>query len=134
LFATLTVEVAPEEVGGLSIAETVAVQDAADWFNELGLPAPQPVPTLPLTHQVAQKLHAWTAPGEETWVNDRAHDLVDLKLAMRAYTGSLAEIRDAATRLFAARRLYAWPPVVTARQGWDTRYAAAAEGLDLYRP
>lgn len=131
-FGTITVEVAPEEVGGLAMAETVPVHDAVDWFNELGLPDPQPVPTLPLAHQVAQKLHACTAPNEESWVNDRAHDLVDLQLAMRVYTGSLAEIRDVAMRLFAARRLHAWPPAVTARQGWDTRYAAAADGLDVY--
>lgn len=131
-FGTITVEVAPEEVGGLSTADAVQVQDAVDWFNELGLPAPQPVPTLPLAHQIAQKLHACTAPDEKSWVNDRAHDLVDLQLAMRVNTGSLVEIRDVAMRLFAARRLHSWPPIVTARQGWRTRYVAAAEGLDVY--
>jgi hypothetical protein len=130
-FGTLTVEVAPEEVGGLAMAETVPVHDAVDWFNELGLLDPQSVSTLPLAHEEAQKLHACTAPDEETWVNDRAHDLVDLHLAMRVYTGSLAEIRDIAMRLFAARR-HSWPPAVTARQGWRPRYTAAAAGLDVH--
>lgn len=38
--------------------EAIAAHDAAERFDELGLPAPQAVPTLPLTHQSAQKLLA----------------------------------------------------------------------------
>lgn len=130
-FGTVTVEVAPEEVGGLTRVEEIPARDAADWFAELGLPTPQPVPTLPLAHQIAQKLHACTTPDDRAWVNERAHDLVDLQLALRVYTGSLAEIRDVAVRLFTARGLHAWPPLVTARQGWKARYAAEAVGLDV---
>ncbi len=130
-FGTVTIEVAPEEVGGLTRVEAVPARDAADWFADLGLPAPQPVPTLPLAHQIAQKLHACTTPDNDTWVNDRAHDLVDLQLALRIYTGSLAEIREVAVKLFAARRTHPWPPVVTARPGWEARYAAEADGLDV---
>lgn len=65
-FGTVTVEVAPEEVDGLTVVEPIAVYDAEDWFNQLGLPAPQLVPTLPLTHQITQKLHACTTPDEGT--------------------------------------------------------------------
>lgn len=105
-FGTVTVEVAPEEAGGLTRVEAIAAHDAADWFDELGLPAPQPVPTLPLTHQITQKLHACTTPDDHTWVNDRAHDLVDLQLAARVYQGSMTELREVAVRLFAARRAH----------------------------
>lgn len=130
-FGTITVEVAAEEADGLAQPDTIGVHDAAAWFDELGLPAPQPVPALPLTHQIAQKLHACTAPDHDTWINDRAHDLVDLQLATRAYQGTLVELRDVAVRLFAARRAHRWPPHVTARRGWSARYAAEAEGLDV---
>lgn len=130
-FGTVTVEVAAEEVGGLARAEEVPARDAANWFTALGLPTPRPVPTLSLAHQIAQKLHACTTPDAHTWVNERAHDLLDLQLALRVYTGSLAEIREVAVRLFAARGLHAWPPLVAARRGWEARYAAETTGLDV---
>jgi hypothetical protein len=90
----------------LTQLETIAAHDAADWFADLGLPVPQLVPTLALKHQIAQKLHACTTPDETAWVNDRAHDLVDLQLAARIYRGSV-------------------------RQGWPARYSAEANGLDV---
>ena len=43
----------------------------------------------------------------------------------------MAEVAAIATRLFAARRSHPWPPTVVAYEGWDTIYAAAAEGLDV---
>lgn len=130
-FGTVTVEVAPEEAGGLTRVEAIAAHDAADWFEELGLQAPQPVPTLPLTHQITQKLHACTTPDDGTWVNERAHDLVDLQLAARVYRGSMTELREVAVRLFAARKAHTWPPQVTARTGWTARYTPEANGLDV---
>lgn len=130
-FGTTTLEVSPEEVDGLQSAEAVAVVDAEAWFAELGLPAPGPVPTLPLQHQIAQKLHACTAPDVEGWVNNRSHDLIDLQLAMRAYRGTVAEIRETAVRLFASRRGHPWPPNVTVRPGWEARYRTQADGLDV---
>jgi hypothetical protein len=36
-----------------------------------------------------------------------------------------------AVRLFAARRGHAWPPVVTARDGWEARYRTQADGLEV---
>ena len=52
----------------------VDLADAAVLFARVGLPAPGRAPLMPLDHQVAQKLHALTGPG------DRARDLVDLQL------------------------------------------------------
>jgi len=130
-FGTITIEVSPEEAGSLTHVDQVTTQDAADWFNELGLPTPEPLPTLSLAHQIAQKLHACTTPDTDTWVNDRAHDLVDLQLAARAQKPSMAELREVAIRLFEARRAHRWPPQVTARRGWPDRYTAQATGLDV---
>ena len=130
-FGTILIEVAPTEIGADRKVDPVAVSDAEAWFAELGLSVPGPVPTLPLDHQIVQKLHACTLPDTEQWINDRAHDLVDLQLALRVYDGSLADVREIATRLFAARRQHAWPPEVTKRERWADRYAAEAQGLDV---
>lgn len=130
-FGSVTVEVAPQEVGAREDVDYVVMSDAQVWFAELGLPFPDPIPALPLKHQIAQKLHACTSPDTDDWINDRVHDLVDLQLAMRLFDGSLADIRSVATRLFVARRQHAWPPLVTLREGWDHRYAAEAEALDV---
>lgn len=79
----------------------------------------------------ARNLHTGMAPDEYTWVNDRAHDLVDLQLAARVYRGSMTELFEVAVRLFAARQAHTWPPRVTVRQGWHARYTAEANGLDV---
>lgn len=131
-FGTVVIEVAPEEAGAVQLVDPVAVSDAEVWFTQLGLSVPGPIPTLPLEHQIAQKLHACTSPDADEWINDRAHDLIDLQLALRVYKGSLAEIREVAVRLFAARRQHAWPPVITGREGWAMRYAAEAQGLNVH--
>lgn len=130
-FGTITVEASPEEANDLAQVDAVTVDDAIDWFAELGLPPAQPILALPLQHQIAQKLHACTTPDGNGWVNDRAHDLIDLQLAARAYQGSLTELREAAVKLFATRQAHTWPPHVTARFGWQDRYTAEADGLDI---
>lgn len=44
---------------------------------------------------------------------------------------ALADVGQAAVRLFAARRRHTWPPVVSARAGWEDRYAEEATGVDV---
>lgn len=128
---TITLEVAVEEIDALEHIDAVTSEDGQAIFDAVGLPPPGPVPALAQHQQIAQKLHACTAPDEDGWANDRAHDLVDLQLAHRAYDGTLAEIRATCERLFAARRRHAWPPKVTVREGWSQRYAAESAGLDV---
>lgn len=128
---TIAVEASREEVGSLEVVEDVASVDASVWFDEIGLPSPAAVPTMPLHHQVAQKLHACTAADTEDWRNDRVHDLVDIQLAMDLFGGELADIRETAIRLFDSRRLHEWPPTVTKRAGWEIRYATEAEELSV---
>lgn len=131
-FASFVLEVSPEEVCSFSEWETVPANEAVEWFAELGLPEPAPVPVLPLPHQVAQKLHACTVPDTDEWANERSHDLVDLQLAMDGYETSLTPFRTAAERLFASRGIHAWPPTVTARRGWELTYPQQADGLGVY--
>ena len=123
---------ASEEVGGLTVNEFIDLDPVtAAWFDMLGFEVPGPIPVLPLAHQIAQKLHACTTPDDIGWTNERSHDLIDLQLAVELFAGELAEIRDVAIRLFAARQRQPWPPTVTVREGWANRYREEADGLDV---
>lgn len=123
-------ELGRDEVGSTAVPELRMSASITDLFARLGLPAPEPIPLLPVDHQMAQKLHActWLDRNRE---NDRAHDLVDLQILVREEAPDLALVRTTARRLFESRRAQSWPPTVSAHARWDTLYAAAAEGLDV---
>lgn len=93
---------------------------------EVGLETPKSVRVIRADHQIAQKLHAASAPGSE-----RAHDLVDLQLLDHGENLDLAQVRDTCVRLFDYRREQAWPPAIAAGPAWDSLYSEAAEGLDV---
>jgi hypothetical protein len=124
-FMTLEVEVGYDELDALGgeVEEHLAA-DVAELFAELGLATPGPVRLLPVPLQIAQKLHACSAPGSE-----RAHDLVDLQLL--APGADDAAVAQAARRLFDFRRAHPFPPVVAVGSGWGSLYDLAAEGLDV---
>ena len=92
----------------------------------MGLEAPKPVPVMRADHQVAQKLHALSDAGSE-----RARDLVDLQILEKGEDLDLAQMAVTCSRLFDYRRRQAWPPVISAGEGWDSLYAEASEGLDV---
>ncbi len=122
---TVSLEIAVEEAGSLGTTESVSSHDAHDLFRAIGLPSPDRVPVLAVPVQIAQKLHACTTPDDpvRSRTNDRAHDLVDLQLlAADIAPEELRSVREAATRLFAARQQHPWPPEVTAREGWGRLY------------
>ena len=81
---------------------------------------------MPLTHQVAQKLHDVSEPN-----SSRAHDLVDLQLIFSRDAVDLKEVSRIAKRLFANRRRQPWPSLITKGESWDSLYADAAEGLEV---
>lgn len=121
---TVTLEVAVEEAGGLADVDLIESHEAKALFAAVGLPTPDPVALLSVHVQIAQKLHACTTPDEGSWVNERAHDLVDLQLLRKHLPdGDLLRTRDACVRLFTSRQRHSWPPTVTARAGWEARYA-----------
>ena len=93
-------------------------------FATLGLLEPAPVRVQPLHHQIAQKIHACTAPG-----SDRAHDLVDLQLIVPMTDAAL--VATTTKRLFRFRAEHEWPPTLTATANWESLYADAAEGLEV---
>jgi hypothetical protein len=124
-------ELGHDEVGSTEKPEARISKDIVAIFAGLGLGEPQPVPVMQVEHQVAQKLHACTWVNPKTGVNDRAHDLVDLQIIEQDETIDFTLLAEVGERLFASRRAQSWPPTVVTHDGWETIYAAAADGLDV---
>ena len=126
-WVTIPVEIGHNEIGDADEAEMGIALDIASMFEELGLPAPKPAPLMPLHHQIAQKLHAASAPDSR-----RAHDLVDLQLITEnASDIDYALVRRTCVHLFAYRQLQKWPPVIVGGETWEETYQMAREGLDV---
>lgn len=125
-WCTVALEVGHNEIGDADAPDCALAPEIAGWFGELGFPAPDPVPLMPLEYQVAQKLHAATAPGSQ-----RAHDLVDLQLIADRAGLDMGRLRAICLRLFAYRRMQPWPPRVEAQPGWEELYSSRAAGLDV---
>lgn len=73
-WCTVPLEVGHNEIGDADAPDWAELADAGELFEAMGFPAPGRAPLMPLDHQVAQKLHAVSGPG------DRARDLIDLQL------------------------------------------------------
>lgn len=125
-FATVDLEVGYDELAATTreVLDQELSDEVVDLFAELGLTCPEPIPVLQLHHQIAQKLHACTEPG-----NDRAHDLVDLQLMAPLADATL--VASTVRRLFVFRRQHLWPAAVKPGPTWTDLYAHAAEGLDV---
>lgn len=132
IFRSVSLEVSRSEIDSTSDVDTFLPTEPVAIFQEFGLEQPTQLALLGLKHQIAQKLHACTAPDEENWKNGRARDLVDLQLLRDLYAGgSLAELKVTCSRLFRSRKRHAWPPRITERDGWEEAYAELAEGLGV---
>lgn len=129
----LLFELGHDEIGAAEVPELCMSDDITAMFGTLGLSRPSPVPLLAVEHQIAQKLHACTAPTMPPKSNERVHDLVDLQLLLQVSAVDFAKARRACTRLFKARREHAWPPTVCLMSGWTASYETAAEGLEVLR-
>ena len=123
---TLPLEVGHNEVGDANDPDMVSSPEAATVLAQLGFPEPGPVPCMRLEHQIAQKLHAVSGPDSE-----RAHDLIDLQIAVTGEGVDYEKTREVCVRLFEYRREQAWPPTVAKGEGWDELYASQAKGLDV---
>lgn len=123
---TLPLEVGHNEIGDADDPDMITSLEAATIMKELGFPEPGPIPCMKLEHQIAQKLHAVSSPGGE-----RAHDLIDLQIAVSNGEIDYAKTRAVCTRLFAYRAEQEWPPEISKGEGWDSLYASQADGLDV---
>lgn len=123
---TVDLEVGHNEIGDAEEPDFVVPKDANAILRALGFPPIGPVPVMPLKHQIAQKLHAVSAPGSA-----RAHDLIDLQLIDTARTDDYGDVKDVCKRLFAYRKMQAWPPLVVSGPEWESLYAAQLPDGDL---
>jgi hypothetical protein len=125
-WCTVRLEVGYDEIGDAQVAEEFIADDILDVFKNLCLDEPKPIPLMPLTHQVVQKLHGVSEPN-----SSRAHDLVDLQLIFAHDAVDLKEVSCIAKRLFANRRRQPWPTLIKKGESWDSLYSDAAAGLDV---
>ena len=115
---TVDLEVGHNEIGDADEPDFVSPEDANAVLEGLGFPPLGPIPVMALRHQIAQKLHAVSAPSSM-----RAHDLIDLQLLDKAYEGDYSDVRETCMRLFAYRKMQAWPPTIAGGAEWETAYA-----------
>jgi hypothetical protein len=125
-WCTVRLEVGYDEIGDAQVAEEFIADVILDVFKNLCLDEPKPIPLMPLTHQVVQKLHGVSEPN-----SSRAHDLVDLQLIFAHDAVDLKEVSRIAKRLFANRRRQPWPTLIKKGESWDSLYSDAAAGLDV---
>lgn len=90
-----------------------------------GLQGPSMLPCLPVSFQIAQKLHAVTERFDLPRQNERERDLIDL-LLLRELADDLAVVRGAAIEIFDSRMKHAWPPQLNAEPNWIVDYPAVA--------
>ena len=123
---TVELEIGHNEIGDADVFDEGMPDQVRDIFTELGFPCPHPARLMSVSHQIAQKLHALTAPGSK-----RAHDLLDLQLIAANSEVDWPEVRNVCRRLFAYRRMQAWPPNMEAGADWAERYDAQKAGLPV---
>jgi hypothetical protein len=95
------------DLGPAGAAELDFVVPAVKGLVEMNLAVPPQVPCLGTNEQVAQKLHACTAPGTP----GRVRDVLDILLFDLLGKVDYARTRAAAERIFDERRTHAFPPV-----------------------
>ncbi len=124
-WCTVPLEVGHNEIGDAENADWVRLEDAERIFSELGFPALQRVPLMPLEHQIAQKIHALTGDG------DRVRDLIDLQLIAQNASIDYAKTRCVCERLFAYRQQQEWPPSLREKSDWRNLYDAQAAAFSV---
>ena len=127
-WCTVKLEVSPDEIGDADGFDSVPVpDDVLMAFTELGFTAPRPIPAMRLEYQIAQKIHGMTKPG-----NRRARDLVDLQLIVKHEKIPYKKVGAICRRLFAYRKQQPWPSNVAYGLDWESLYAEAAKGVDVF--
>lgn len=124
-WATVQMEVSAGD-GRLIEAERIPATD----LSELGLDGPAFIHCLSTRFQIAQKIHAVTAPAREGRENERYRDLVDLWL-LRALGADPAAVREACEAVFHSRAMHPWPPEVHVPHHWAEPFARLAADVGL---
>lgn len=126
-FASVPIEVSMVEAGNADSFDAIS----SDALALVGVPVAVTVPCMTVPWQIAQKLHACTAPLPAPKTNDRAHDFIDLQLLeVLLAEADLPQTRLAGLAVFEARAEQSWPPTIRALRHWPAIYDRAREGLD----
>lgn len=124
-WVTVLLEVGHNEIGDADAPDYVVPEEASSLLQELGFPPLKHVPVMRLSYQIAQKLHALSAPESK-----RVHDLVDLQIIVDfSISLDYEETRRVCERLFSYRCMQSWPPVIDAQKGWEERYNSESNTL-----
>jgi len=99
-------------------------------LKPFGLEGPELLPCIPLTKQVAQKLHAATEPPPEGKTNDRFRDLLDIAL-LSALVPPTPALREICEETFAIRAKHVWPPEITMYAQWIEPLEQLAKEMGL---
>jgi hypothetical protein len=123
-WGTVPLEVASAE--GRS-GDDVDVVEAID-IGHFGIAGPERVPCLSVRYQIAQKIHACTAPPfNGKTENPRFHDLIDLLMLRDLVSdGWWADVREACVDIFDGRNTHPWPPELVVYSSWAAAYNVLA--------
>lgn len=113
------------DLGPASPGSPDLVEPAIPGLCEMGVPVTSPVRCIGLSEQVAQKLHACTAPATSA---SRARDVLDILLIETIGQLDYAAARAAAERVFRERATHAFPPRL-AVPPWRPEWEALAVEL-----
>ncbi|WP_418863936.1 nucleotidyl transferase AbiEii/AbiGii toxin family protein [Slackia exigua] len=125
-WVTVDLEVGHNEIGDADEPDPCLPCFVVEVFESIGLPSPGPVPLMPVSRQIAQKLHGLSEPGSK-----RAHDLIDLQLLVAGCDVDYAKTRSVCERLFAYRQMQSWPPKIDGSADWNGLYREQSGELDV---
>lgn len=119
----------------LEVSEPEGASAALDTLDHLR-PIPDPtvfgldefgtIEVMPVSYQMAQKIHACTEVREDK-ENERFTDLLDLQLLAELIAADgWSTVRDACVEVFSLRQKHSWPPGVTIFQGRPEGYERTA--------
>jgi hypothetical protein len=114
------------DLGPVGATSVDLVDPAIQGLRELGVPVTSPVRCISLSEQVAQKLHACTAPHTAA---TRARDVLDILLIEALGQLDYAAARRAARRVFRERATHDFPPIFAVPPVWRPELAALADQL-----
>lgn len=124
-WASIQMEVSSWEGAPLPPEEVAAIS-----LTDFGLKGPESLPCLPLTKQVAQKLHAMTEVLESGQPNERTRDLLDLWV-LRDLVPPSPTLRAICEETFRIRQLQSWPPGILVPAQWEAPFTEMARALQL---
>lgn len=118
-----TVEV---DLGPTSTTTVDFVEPTIAGLHEMGVPVTSPVRCISLSEQVAQKLHACTAPKTSS---TRARDVLDILLIETLGQLDYAATLISAQRVFQERATHDFPPQFIIPPPWRPELEALAEQI-----